>query len=102
MIPTKDIVTVVPRGTMDDWGRPVEGTPVDYKCRIDYSTEEVKLSNGEVVMSRVIILIKGFADVSTNDLVRWSDQFGNHEVQPISVTPIKDISSKLIFTKVVY
>lgn len=100
MIPLKDEVTVVSR-TLDDWGRPVNGQPQTFKCRIDYTNEEIKTPNGETVVSRVVILIKGFANVTTSDSVSWEDELGTHTVEPVSVSLIKDLSSKILFTKVV-
>jgi hypothetical protein len=101
MIPTKDVVTVEQAGTLDDWGRPTNPTSKQFNCRIDYRSEEVKLDNGVVVLSKAIILIKGVALVSINDTLKWSDQYGEHEAKPLSVSPLKDLSSKVLFTKVV-
>lgn len=101
MIPVKDTLIVEPAGTLDDWGRPSGSAPAQYKCRIDYRTEIVKTDKGEDAVSKAVILIKGVALVTTNDTVKWSDEYGDHEAKPISVSPINDISSKVIFTKVV-
>lgn len=101
MIPTRDRITVKQTDGLDDWGRPIAGASVSYPCRIDYRNEITKDDNGEEVLSKVQILIKGFAPVSTEDTVSWVDGYGTHEVNPISVSPIKDITSKVIFTKVV-
>jgi hypothetical protein len=101
MIPTKDVVIVERAGELDDWGRPTGNTTEQFSCRIDYRTEIVKDSNGKDVVSKAIILIKGVAQVSNEDSVKWSDEFGEHEAQPLSVSPLKDLSSKVLFTKVV-
>jgi hypothetical protein len=101
MIPTKDEVTVERAGTLDDWGRPTGTTIETFACRVDYRTEIVKNANGEDTVSKAIILIKGVALVTSEDTVKWSDAYGEHEAQPISVSPLKDLSSKVLFTKVV-
>jgi hypothetical protein len=101
MIPTKDVVTVERAGTLDDWGRPTGETTEDFSCRVDYRTEVIKTDTGEEAVSKAIILIKGVAQVTNNDTVKWSDDYGDHEAQPLSVSPLKDLSSKVLFTKVV-
>jgi hypothetical protein len=101
MIPTKDTVTVEKAGTLDDWGRPTGTTSTQFKGRVDYRSEVVKTSNGEDAVSKAIILIKGVALITVNDTIKWTDEFGNHEAKPISVTPLNDLSSKVLFTKVV-
>jgi hypothetical protein len=101
MIPTKDTVTVVRAGELDDWGRPTGTSTENYSCRIDYRTQIVKDSNGQDAVSKATILIKGVALVTSDDTVSWSDQYGEHEAKPLSVSPLKDLSNKVIFTKVV-
>jgi hypothetical protein len=101
MIPTKDIVTIEKAGPLDDWGRPTQPTITQLSCRIDYRTEEVKIDNGVVALSKAIILIKGVALITSNDTLKWTDQFGEHEAKPLSVSPLKDLSNKVLFTKVV-
>jgi hypothetical protein len=101
MIPTKDIVTVEKAGILDDWGRPIGSTSTQYKGRVDYRSEIVKNSNGEDVVSKAIILIKGVALISVDDTIKWTDELGAHEAKPISVYPLNDLSSKVLFTKVV-
>jgi hypothetical protein len=101
MIPTNDTVTIEKAGSLDDWGRPTGTTTQSFKCRVDYRTEVVKTDNGEDAVSKAIILIKGVAQVTTDDTVKWSDAYGNHEAKPLSVSPLKDLSSKVLFTKVV-
>src|SRR4051812_28566936 len=101
MIPTKDIVTVEKAGTLDDWGRPTNSTTQTFNARVDYRTEEVKTANGVVALSKAVILIKGVALINTEDTLKWSDSFGEHEAKPLSVSPLKDLSNKVLFTKVV-
>jgi hypothetical protein len=101
MIPTKDTVTVVRAGELDDWGRPTGATTEQFSCRVDYRTEIVKDSNGEDAVAKATILIKGVAIVTSNDTVKWSDVYGDHEAQPLSISPLKDLSNKVLFTKVV-
>ncbi|MGG3561655.1 hypothetical protein ABES03_08625 [Neobacillus rhizosphaerae] len=101
MISLKDTVTVEKAGGLDDWGRPTGTATETFKCRIDYRTEVVKTDNGEDAVSKCVILIKGVALVTTNDTVKWSDAYGDHEAKPLSVSPLKDFSSKVLFTKVV-
>ena len=101
MIPVKDTLIVEKAGTLDDWGRPTGSTTETFKARIDYIDKVVKDMNGKDVLSTATILIKGVALVSTNDKVKWSDAYGEHEAYPISVSPIKDLANKILFTKVV-
>jgi hypothetical protein len=101
MIPTNDTVTVERAGTLDDWGRPTGNVTEVHSCRIDYRTEKVMTDNGEDAISKATILIKGVAHVTSNDTVKWSDAYGEHEAKPLSVSPLKDLSSKVLFTKVV-
>ena len=101
MIPTRDTVFVLKQGELDDWGRPTPGETLEFPCRIDYQTQVVQDDNGEEVVSKVQILIKGFANITTDDELTWEDEYGFHEVDPISVSPIKDLGSKILFTKVV-
>lgn len=101
MIPTKDIIFVQKNGELDDWGRPTPGEVLEFPCRIDYQTQVVQDDNGEEVVSKVQILVKGFANITTDDNISWVDEYGEHDVNPISVSPIKDLGSKILFTKVV-
>ncbi|MEH7116906.1 hypothetical protein V7128_05690 [Neobacillus vireti] len=101
MIPVNDTVTIEKAGGLDDWGRPTGVFTETFKCRIDYQTQVIKAENGEDAISKAAILIKGVALVTTNDTVKWSDDYGNHEAKPLSVSPLKDLSSKVLFTKVV-
>lgn len=101
MIPTNDTVTVSKVGGLDDWGRPIETSSVQLECRVDYRTEVVKTDNGEDAVSKAQIMIKGVALVTTDDTVSWTDAYGTHTANPLSVSPLKDLSGKVIFTKVV-
>jgi hypothetical protein len=101
MIPTNESVFVERAGELDDWGRPTTPTLTEYKARIDYRTEIVKTDNGEDAVSKAQILFKGVVLVTVDDTVKWVDQYGEHEAKPLSVSPLKDLSSKVIFTKVV-
>jgi hypothetical protein len=101
MIPVNDTVFVEKSGALDDWGRPTESTVEEHACRIDYRSEKVTSDNGEEVVSKAVILIKGIALITSNDTLTWSDDFGEHEAKPISISPLKDFSSKVLFTKVV-
>lgn len=100
MIPTKETITVIKSGTLDDWGRPTGTTQVTYKCRIDYKNQVITNSHGDEKVARATILIKGIADVAIEDTLTWTDSFGVQKATPLSVTPVKDILSKVIFTKV--
>lgn len=101
MIPTKDEITIVMAGTLDDWARPTGTTEHIVKCRIDYISKLVKDAHGNEVISKAVILIKGAVLVTVKDTIRWVDVFGEHIEKPISVSPIKDLSGKVLFTKVV-
>lgn len=101
LIPLNDTVTVTKADVLDDWGRPSGTTQLTFKCRVDYQNTVVKNQNGEDVVSKAIILIDGVANVSTDDTISWSDDYGDHEEKPLSVSPLKDFSSKVLFTKVV-
>lgn len=101
MIPTRETITVESPAEYDDWGRPLEPTTKQYSCRVDYKTEIVKNDNGEDVVSRATILIKGFAPVKLEDTLKWVDAYGEHVTKPISVSPLKDLGSNVILTKVV-
>lgn len=101
MIPTRQPLFVEKSGTLDDWGRPTGNIITEHLARIDYQTNVVKNENGEDVVSKATILIKGFANVNTKDTIRWTDEFGEKSERPISVNPIYDINAILIFTKVV-
>lgn len=101
MIPTKDKLIVEKSGELDDWGRPTGTEIEEYSCRIDYKTEIVKNERGEEKVSRATILVKGFALITTEDTLKWSDGYGDNETTAISVSPIKDFSGKTLFTKVV-
>jgi hypothetical protein len=101
LIPLKDTVTVEKTGGRDDWGRPTGVTTKNYACRIDNRIEIVKNQDGQDVVSKAEILIDGVANVTVNDVVKWSDPYGTYEAKPISVSPLKDLSSKVLFTRVV-
>lgn len=101
MIPMKDELTIVTSGVLDDWGRPTGSLTRVIKGRIDYRNEVVTSDNGEDVVSKAIILMKGMVVLTVNDLVQWIDDYGEHEESPISVSPIKDPSGKVVLTKVV-
>jgi hypothetical protein len=101
MIPVKDDITIISVGVLDDWGRPSEPTTQTVKGRVDYRNEIVKDNNGQDTLSKATILLKGVVIMSVEDTVQWSDVYGIHEEKPISVSPIKDLSNKVIFTKVV-
>lgn len=101
MIPTNEKIRVVSSDGVDDWGRPIDPVTTEYKCRIDYQNDVVKSDSGEDVVSKATILIKGVALVTTADTIEWTDAYGEHSAQPVTVNPIKDLSHKVIFTKVV-
>lgn len=101
LIPMNDRVTVVTPGEFDDWGRPGEGTRTEYACRLDYQTEVVKADNGNDELAKATILLDGFVPVTTDDTLEWVDDYGEHTARPLSVSPIKDLSSKVLMTKVV-
>lgn len=101
MIPTKDTITVTTAtGGLDAWGNPIAPTTKTLNCRIDYRTEKVVNANGEELVSKANILIKGKAVITPNDTISWTDYLGTHEAKPISVQPLNDLS-KTLFTKVV-
>lgn len=101
MIPTKDTLLVTRAGELDDWGRPTGVVTDTYKCRIDYNNQIVMTTDGKEVVSKAVILIKGEAVISNEDSVSWVDAFGTHEAKPLTVGLLKDVSNKVIFTKVV-
>lgn len=103
MIPTRDDLFVYRGEQFDEWGEPIEPTPKQYKARIDYRNEKVMNDNGEEVISKATILVKGIADIKTSDLLKWTDALGTkQEAFPISVSPLKNIGGRnVIFTKVV-
>ena len=100
MIPTNEKIKVL-SSEVDDWGRPLDPEAKEYKCRIDYQNDVVKSDNGEEVVSKATILIKGVALITTADTIEWTDAYGTHTAQPVTVNPIKDLSHKVVFTKVV-
>lgn len=102
LIPLKDTVTITPaNGGLDDWGNPIPGTPVTYKCRIDEETRLTRNQNGQEVVSNTQILLDKAVAVSYDDDVTWTDSAGvTRTRKPIRIGTIKDIASKVLFTEV--
>lgn len=102
MIPLKQTVTVKKSGALDEWGLPTQDESVVYKCRIDDSSELVRDKDGNEVVGRATILIKGVANITYDDVLEWIDDFGNTRLEkPLNILVIKDLSGKPLFTKVV-
>jgi len=101
VIPLKESIIIVKVGKLDDWGRPTKLTELIVRGRVDYQSKRVMNDQGVETISKAVILLKGIVDVSTSDSIKWVDVYGEHIAKPISVSPLKDLSSKIVFTKVV-
>ncbi|WP_275764075.1 hypothetical protein [Priestia megaterium] len=101
MIPLNDEVLVYKNEKKDSWGIVVTSTePVKYKCMITYATdiEELKTAEGKQVVITASIILKGNAAIQLEDKVSFDDLA---EVEVLKVQRIKDLSGKILFTKVV-
>ena len=105
-IPMNQIVTVHKQSKekTDSWGRPIHDLETkDYKVRIDdnFTKKTAKYGNGEDVVFTATILFKGLVDVRDSDLLVWVDDLGRTiKKTPLDVTPLNDLSGRVIMTKV--
>lgn len=103
MIPLNDTIRVFKGEKMDSWGVVTPSTEsVDLRCLVSYSTtlEELKTLDGETVVIKATITLKGKSDLSFGDKLVISDTDGVL-LKVLQVIPIKDLSGKQLFTKVV-
>lgn len=101
MIALNDKLTIKTT-TLDDWGQPVAGNPIEYDCRYTSKKEVVTDQNGEEITSDASFLIKGLAKISFKDLVYFVEPDGNIiEKQPEDIRFLRDLSGEILFTKVV-
>lgn len=101
LIPLKDEVVIAKVTGLDDYGQPIFGESTIYKCRIDEGTKLTRNQQGSEVISTTQVLISGGVAVGYNDVLIFTD-FGGEQraAHPLRVSAIKDISSKVLFTKV--
>jgi len=102
VIPLNDDVLVYKNEKKDSWGIVVTSTePIEYKCMTTYATDiqELKNAEGEQIVITATIVLKGTAAIDVEDQVSIDGGITQQEV--LKVSPIKDLSAKTVFTKVV-
>jgi len=99
MIPLNDTVKVYKAGKKDSWGiSQINTEPEILKCMVSEVVEliELKTVSGKAVNVTANIVFKGKADIKVGDNINTDN--GKFEV--LKVQYIKDLSSKILFTKV--
>lgn len=90
-------------GAPDSWGIPTSGESITYKARVSNKNQKVTNANGDEVVSRGSILLHGMVPVTMEDryTIRY-DGVDVETVRPVDYRYMKDLSGKVLYTKVVY
>ncbi|MFA2595277.1 hypothetical protein [Bacillus cereus] len=108
MLPLNQTVVVYhSTETSDEWGIPIqEETSTKYKVRLDFNGTEkfIQMADGKEVIYNAIVYFRA-KDIPTldyNDLVEYSDGRG-HPVKatPRVISPLTDLSGKILYFKVI-
>jgi hypothetical protein len=110
LIPMKQTVTITPASTLNEWGEMTTGTPYTIKCRVDEGTKLVRgMTNSggvhgttaEEVVSTARIYFDKIVNISTDDVISFTDEIGNVKTYtPISVEIKRGLSGKALLTVV--
>lgn len=101
VIPLKQTVRITKPGGLDEWGNPIPGETLEYKCRVDEKSELVRDKTGKEVVSSARILIEKLVDVGYDDTVEFTNELGQTiRRTPLNISVIRDFSGKPWFTEV--
>lgn len=105
MITLDDMVGILEAVKKDSWGIDiVSNEPTKVECKIMYSlkNEELQNADGEYVHVTAKIYFDSLFNIGLSDRIVFTDDFGNkHNLEVLSVKPIKDFSNKILYTKVI-
>lgn len=105
-VPMPHTVSITKSGRLDDWGIPVADSNESVKvaCKISYNSnnEAIAVASGEQVRYTARILCEGIPQVDYDDLITWSDDFGNvHSKPPLEIDYKHDLSGSPVALRVV-
>lgn len=105
-VPMPHTVIISKASQLDDWGIPVADikTSVKVACKISYNSnnEAISVASGEQVRYTARILCEGIPQVDYDDVISWSDDFGNvHNKPPLEIDYKHDLSGNPVALRVV-
>ena len=104
MIPFNKTVKVHKSNVKDKWGLPSqENQVIEYKVRLDFNGQSyvVKSMAGETKAFQAIIFFKGPIDIEYDDYVEYDSVVnGIVKDKPKKISPVNDLSGKIIYTQV--
>lgn len=101
VIPLKQRVRITKPGGLDEWGNPIPGEILEYKCRVDEKSELVRDRTGEEVVSSARILIEKLVDIGYDDIIEFTNELGQTiRRTPLNIGVIRDFTGKPWFTEV--
>ncbi|ADP32900.1 hypothetical protein [Bacillus atrophaeus] len=89
---------------LDEWGLPMDtGVGESIPCKITYnsSNESIQVASGEMVVYSAAILFEGAPKIRYEDLIEWSDDWGNvHKKPPLNINYKHDLAGSPVAVKV--
>lgn len=102
MIPTPHEIEVLKAGETDIWGETTLTEILPLNGNIRSQTRVVTDSNGKEVVSNFTILFKGFVDIKTKDVIRFTEPNGEIvEMKPLQVKFMRDLDGSVAYTRVI-
>lgn len=97
----KQTITVTKAGELDGWAVPTPGEEIAYKARVTEETKVVTNSLGEEAVAILHILLDKLADVSYDDTITYTDEFGVTVARkPLKIAPKRMLNARAIVTEV--
>lgn len=101
IIALKQKVTILKKGEEDLFGNESNNEVVELRCRVDDVIETVKNNEGKEVVSKALIWLDKYPNVTYNDTIIYEDEHGNRiETKPLKIRPIRHINAKPLITQV--
>lgn len=100
-----DVIQLYKSGKKDSWGIATKATePTSLKGMVIYATtlEEMKTVEGTTINITATVVFKGMVDININDDVGINVSTNAEKKLKVNgITLVRDLSGKVIFTKVV-
>jgi len=97
----KQEITVTKASELDGWAAPTPGEEITYKARVTEETKIVTNSAGEEAVTSLRILLDKLADISYDDTITYTDEFGVTVARrPLSIAPKRMLNARAIVTEV--
>jgi hypothetical protein len=101
IVPLKQTITVTKAAELDGWAKPTPGEEVTLKARVTEETKIVTNAAGEEAVTSLRILLDKLAEVSYDDTITYTDEFGVTVARkPLSIAPKRMLSGRAIVTEV--